>query len=86
MAFTIQYISIFIEVLIAILGLLILFQKKRIYGLGIFFTFGIYVFYDFTRLAEWIVSNDVLYISFFIATLSALWAVFEIYREKRRRR
>lgn len=78
----IQYISILIELLISILGFLIVFKKKKIYGWGIFLTFGIYVFYDFAKLMSWSISDNILYGSFFIATISALWAVFSIYKEK----
>lgn len=81
----IQYISIFIELVIAILGLLIVFKKNKIYGLGIFATFGIYVFYDFAKLMRWNISDNILYGSFFVATLSALWAVISIYLEKKRK-
>ena len=83
---TIQYVSIVIEALIAILGLLIALQKKKIYGWGIFFTFTIYVFYDFAGLINLNISSNVLYGSFFVATGSALWAVFSIYKEGRERR
>jgi len=82
----IQYISILIEVLIAILGLLIVFKRKKIYGWGIFLTFGIYVFYDFAGAMNWNILSNILYGSFFIATISALWAVFSIYKEGRKRK
>jgi hypothetical protein len=81
----IQYISIAIEMLISIMGLIIVFQKKKLYGLGISLTFAIYVFYDFARLLSWNISQDILYFSFFIATVSALWAVFNIYKDKRKK-
>ncbi len=83
---TIQYVSIVIEAFIAILGLLITLQKKRTYGWGIFLTFGIYVFYDFAGLINLNVSSNILYGSFFVATVSALWAVFSIYKEGRKRK
>lgn len=82
MAFTIQYISIIIEVIIAILGVLIFFKNKQYYGLGFFITFGIYVFYDLARLLSWAIPENVLYISFFIASLSALYVVWMIYKSK----
>jgi len=80
----IQYLSIAIELLISLMGLLIVFKKKKNYGWGIFLTFGIYVFYDFAKLANWNISQNVLYVSFFIATISALWAVYKIYKEKKK--
>jgi hypothetical protein len=81
---TIQYLSIIIEVIVAILGAMIFFQKKKKYGLGIFLTFAIYVFYDFAKLVGYSVSSDVLYAIFFVATVSALVAVWMIYKEKKR--
>lgn len=80
MVLAIQYVSIIIEILIAIMGLLIAIKKKKILGWGIFATFGIYVFYDFARLMAWNISNAVLYSLFFIATVSAWWAVYQIYK------
>lgn len=82
MAFTIQYISIFIELLVAVAGLFIVFNKKKSYGWGFFITFGIYVFYDIVRLLNLSISNNLLYFSFFIASLSALWTVWEVYKRK----
>lgn len=82
MAFTIQYISIFIELLVAIAGLFIVFNKKKNYGWGFFITFSIYVFYDVARLLNLSISNNILYFSFFIASLSALWTVWEVYKRK----
>jgi len=79
----IQYISIVIELVIAVLGLMIALQKKKVYGWGIFVTFGIYVFYDLSKLMNWNIPELALQISFFIATLSALWAVYCIYKERK---
>lgn len=81
-----QYISIGIETVIAVLGLLILFQKKKIYGFGIFLTFTIYVFYDFAKLISIKINNNILYASFFIATLSILLAICLIYKESNKKR
>jgi hypothetical protein len=82
MTFTIQYISIFIELLVAIVGIFIVFNKKKTYGWGFFTTFGIYVFYDIARLLSWNISDNILYVSFFIASLSAFWTVWEVYKRK----
>lgn len=78
-----QYLSILIEVVIAIFGILIAVQKKRNYGWAIFLTFGIYVFYDFAKLVNIVIDGSVLYIMFFIATLSFLIGVIKIYKEKK---
>lgn len=77
------YISIIIELVIAIIGLLIFFNKKKIYGLGIFLTFIIYVFYDLVRLMNYNIYEGILQIIFFIASLSALWFVIKFYKEKK---
>lgn len=76
-----QYISIIIEAVVAIFGAMIFFQRKKKYGIGILVTFGIYVFYDFTKFVGYNISPDVLYAIFFIATLSALTSVWMIYNE-----
>lgn len=86
MVFTIQYISIFIELIIAIVGILIAVKKKRVYGWGIFLTFFIYVFYDLIKLLGFEIPTSYLYLlyfSFFVATISALWAVWCIYKERK---
>jgi len=77
-----QYMSIFIEAIIAILGLLIVFQKRKNYGYGIFITFAIYVYYDFAKLAKYQISDNVLYVMFFIATISMLFVVWNLYKKK----
>jgi len=76
-----QYASIIIEMVIAILGLFIAIEKKKIYGYGLFLTFAIYVFYDFAKLSNWNINLNVLYFSFFVATLSALFAVWKIFKK-----
>jgi len=80
----IQYLSILVEVIIAILGLLIVFKKKKKYGWGIFATFLIYVFYDSSKLMDWNISSLLLSILFFIASISALYSVWRIYKEKKK--
>jgi len=76
-----QYISILIELAIAVLGL-VMISKKKIYGWFFLITFGIYVFYDFIKLQGISVGSDVLYVSFFIATLSALILAWKVYKKK----
>lgn len=73
-----HYFSIIIELLVALLGLKIYFGKKKGYGLAFFITFGIYVFYDLARLLAWSISTNILYFSFFIASVSALFAVWSV--------
>ncbi|MCX6665367.1 MAG: hypothetical protein NT038_04820 [Euryarchaeota archaeon] len=78
----IHYISIVIEAIIALFGLFIALQKKKIYGWGFFVTFAIYVFYDLSRLIPLNLSAEVLYPLFFVATISMLWGVWKIYRKE----
>lgn len=78
----IQYISIIIEAVVAILGLMLVFKKKKSFGWGIFITFAIYVIYDFAKLANFSINSDLLYSLFFLATLSILFSVISIYKRK----
>ncbi len=78
-----QYVAIVVEGVIAAVGLLIAVRQKRFFGYGISLTFIIYVFYDLLRLTSTEVSNTILYPIFFIATLSMLWAIILLYKEKR---
>ena len=77
-----QYLSIIIEAIVAILGLFIVFEKKKNYGWGIFLTFAIYVFYDLTKFMNYPIPSDVLTVLFFVASISALYAVWVIYKER----
>ena len=75
----IQYLSIFLEALIAILGILIALHKKAKIGWLIFLTFIIYVFYDLTKTTTPLVSEAALSILFLIATASMLTVVWHLY-------
>jgi len=77
----INLISIILEAVIVLLGLMIARGKKRAYGWGIAFTFIIYVFYDLARLQNWQIGSDIMAFSFLAATISALIAVYSIYRK-----
>lgn len=77
----VQLISITMEFAIAILALLMGVQKKKAYGYGFAVTFGIYVFYDLARLFAFTVPEGVLTAIFFVATVSALFAVWDLYKE-----
>lgn len=82
---SLQYVSIAIEVIIAIIGLLLLL-KKKIYGIGILITFGIYVFYDLAKHLDYNISSDILYLVFLIASISMLFAAYKIYSEIKTKR
>ncbi len=74
-------LSILMEAVIAALGVMLAIRKKKIYGWCIAVTFVLYVVYDLANLLSWNVSQDTLYTIFFVATLSILWAVWNIFLE-----
>ncbi len=74
-----QYLSILIELVIALLGI-IMISKKKYYGWFFLITFGIYVAYDFIKLKGFSINPDLLYSSFFIATLSALFLAWTFFK------
>ena len=76
-----QWLSIFCEAVVVILGVLLAIKKKKSFGWCIALCFAIYVYYDAARLAGWVVSQDLLYVLFFVATVSILWAVVQVYKE-----
>ena len=76
-----QPVSIAIEAILVIIGLGIAVQKKRCYGWFIAITFGIYVVYDTMHFIGVQVSLDILSVIFFIATLSILIGIWQLYRE-----
>jgi hypothetical protein len=76
-----QIISIFLELVVAALGIVIAVYRRKRYGWFIGLTFVIYVFYDLVDLLTLNVSEDLMYFIFFVATLSILWAVWNIFLE-----
>ena len=76
-----QSFSIIIEAIIDILAIFIA-QRKSHWAL-IALTFLIYVFYDSSKLFNWGIPGFLTEILFFIASLSALLAVYIIFKEKR---
>jgi len=76
-----QLVSISLEFVIVIISLMIAVSKKKAYGYGLALTFGIYVFYDLTRLFSLGIDEMLLYAVFFIATVSALVSVWRLYSE-----
>jgi hypothetical protein len=78
---SLQMISILLEGVVAILGVMLAAGKKKRYGWFIALTFVLYVFYDLANLLALSVSQDSLYLSFFVATISILWAIWNIFLE-----
>jgi len=75
-----QTFSILVELAVAILGLIIWLQKKKIYGGYIFLAFIIFVFYDLAKLWGMDISELVLRILFAVACLSSLIGVWRLYK------
>lgn len=72
-------ISIILEAFIAVLFVLAANKgMKYLYGLAI--TFGIYVLYDLSRLLELEVAPIVLSGGFLVATLTALYSAWKLYK------
>jgi len=74
-------LSILLEAVVAALGIMLATSKKKIYGWCIALTFVLYVVYDLANLLALNISQDTLYMIFFVATLSILWAVWNIFLE-----
>ncbi|MFN3657388.1 MAG: hypothetical protein ACK4UO_09070 [Pseudolabrys sp.] len=75
-------VSIILEAAVAVLAVLAARQgRPHVYGLA--FTFAAYVVYDLARLLQWAVEGPLLSALFLAATLTALYAVWGLYRERR---
>lgn len=74
----IQLFSILVEVLIVGILLYAAIKKQRICAWGMALTFSIYVFYDTVHLFNIGVSETIMVPAFFIASVSALWAVLKM--------
>jgi hypothetical protein len=76
-----QTISILLELMVVALGIMLVIGKKKMYGWCIALTFILYIFYDLANLLSWHISQETLDILFFMATLSILWAIWNIFLE-----
>ena len=76
-----QTISILLELMVVALGIMLVVGKKKMYGWCIALTFILYIFYDLANLLSLHISQDSLDILFFMATLSILWAIWNIFLE-----
>jgi hypothetical protein len=76
-----QMASILMEMVVAFLAVMLAVSKKKQYGWFIAFTYLIYVFYDLVHLLKLDISSDLLYFVFFAATVSILWAIWNIILE-----
>jgi len=73
-------ISIILEAAVAIVAILAA-RKGNPYIYGLAITFGAYVLYDLARLFEWDVHGGLLSGLFLLATITALIAVWGLYRK-----
>jgi len=71
--------SIFLEGVICCICLRMAMLKKKFYGYGLGLTFGIYVFYDLAKRYDLHATGDVLDTLFFVATVSALLSIMQLY-------
>jgi hypothetical protein len=76
-------ISIILEAAVAVIAILAA-RQRRPYLHGLAFTFAVYVLYDLARLLQWGVDGALLSGLFLLATISALAAVWGLYRDDRR--
>jgi hypothetical protein len=74
-------ISILLEMVVAALGIALAIRKKKKYGWFIALTFILYVFYDLANILPLSVSLDLLSFVFLAATVSILWAIWNIFLE-----
>lgn len=76
-----QFVSIILEAVVAVIAILAA-HPGRLYLYGLAFTFAAYVFYDLAHLLEWDVEEPLLSGLFLLATMSALVAVWALYRDR----
>lgn len=74
-------VSIVLEAAVAVLAALAA-AKGRPYLYGLAFTFAAYVLYDLARFMQWAIEGSWLSVLFLAATLTALYAVWGLYRER----
>jgi hypothetical protein len=77
-------ISIILEAAVAVVAALAA-RGGRTYLYGLSFTFGAYVLYDLARLLQWQVEGPLLSGLFLAATITALLAVWGLYRDQVRK-
>ena len=78
---TLLVVSIALEVAVAVIAALAA-MNGRPYLFGLARTFAIYVLYDLGRLLDWEVEKGILSVLFLVASASALYAVWGLYRDK----
>jgi hypothetical protein len=73
--------AIALEIAVAVIAVLAASQgRPYLYGLAL--TFAFYLLYDLGRLLGWNVERGILSVLFLVASASALYAVWGLYRDK----
>jgi hypothetical protein len=75
-------VSIIVEAAVAVIAILVAW-RGRPYIYGLTFTYAAYVFYDFARWLGWNVEGSPYAVLFLLASISALIAVWGLYRDQR---
>jgi len=75
-------VSIILEAAVAVIAIMIA-RQGRPYMYGLAFTFAAYVFYDLARWLAWSVEGLPYSVLFLLASISALVAVWGLYRDQR---
>jgi hypothetical protein len=77
-----QLVSIILEAIIVLLLLHAVIKGKKMLA-GLALTFAIYVGYDLAKLYDWEIAPAILSAAFFIATIAALFSVWNITRQSK---
>ena len=75
-------VSIILEAAVAVIAVMIA-RRGRPYMYGLAFTFAAYVVYDLARWLAWNVEGPLYATLFLLASISALVAVWGLYRDQR---
>ena len=75
-------VSIVVEAAVAVIAIMVA-RHGRPYMYGLAFTFAAYVVYDLARWLKWNVEGPLYAVLFLLASISALVAVWGLYRDQR---
>jgi len=75
-----QLVSIVFEFVIGAMATVTAIKGRR-YMFGLAFTFFVYVFYDLSKIYSFGTIDNLMPALFFLATLSAFWSVWNIYKQ-----
>jgi len=78
---SVQLVATIAEVAVAVLALLVAWQKKKMYGGFVAITFALFVIFDLDRIFSLDISPDFHAFIFLVACLSMLYAVWLMWKE-----